>query len=166
MSKPFVNVYCNNHVDICAWWRHQMETFSALLAFYHRSPVNSRPMTRSFDVSLICLWIHGWVNNHNVCDLRRHQTHNYVIVMGYTLDDKLLLSYRSGESPVMFILSIWNSPIMKQSYLTEQLKCSINIHNMYLYVEGCVHHCSPVIVPLTKFSVSLNMLLNKQPNSQ
>ena len=39
-----------------AWWRHQMETFSALLvicAGNHRSPVNSppqRPVTRSFDV--------------------------------------------------------------------------------------------------------------------
>ena len=39
-----------------AWWRHQMETFSALLAFCAgNSPVNGefpaqRPVTRSFDV--------------------------------------------------------------------------------------------------------------------
>ena len=37
------------------WWRHQIETFSVLLAFVrgiHRWPVNSaqRPVTRSFDV--------------------------------------------------------------------------------------------------------------------
>ena len=34
-----------------AWWRHQMETFSALLAFcVGNSPVSQRPVTRSFDV--------------------------------------------------------------------------------------------------------------------
>ena len=38
------------------WWRHEMKTFSALLAIVrgiHRSTVNSphkRPVTRSFDV--------------------------------------------------------------------------------------------------------------------
>ena len=43
-----------------AWWRHQMETFSALLALCAgSSPVtgefpSQRPVTRSFDVSLIC----------------------------------------------------------------------------------------------------------------
>ena len=42
------------------WWRHQMETFSALLDLCAgNSPVTSefpsqRPVTRSFDVSLIC----------------------------------------------------------------------------------------------------------------
>ena len=41
------------------WWRHQMGTFSVLLALYVvNSPVNGefsaqRPVTRSFDVSLI-----------------------------------------------------------------------------------------------------------------
>ena len=42
--------------EICTWWRHQMETFSALLAICARnSPVPGefpaqRPVTRSFDV--------------------------------------------------------------------------------------------------------------------
>ena len=42
--------------DKCAWWRHQMETFSALLAICAgNSPVTGefptqRPVTRSFDV--------------------------------------------------------------------------------------------------------------------
>ena len=48
-----------------AWWSHQMETFSALLAFCAgNSPVTGefpaqRPVTRSFDISLICAWING-----------------------------------------------------------------------------------------------------------
>ena len=42
---------------LIAWWRHQMETFSALLAFCAgNSPVPGefhaqRPVTRSFDVT-------------------------------------------------------------------------------------------------------------------
>ena len=50
-----------------AWWRHQMETFSASLALCAgNSPVTSefplqRPVMRSFDVFLICAWINGWV---------------------------------------------------------------------------------------------------------
>ena len=45
---------------LTTWWRHQMETFSALPALCAgNSPVpgefpSQRPVTRSFDVSLIC----------------------------------------------------------------------------------------------------------------
>ena len=51
------------------WWRHQMETFSALLAICAgNSPVPGefpaqRPVTWSFMFSLICAWINGWANN-------------------------------------------------------------------------------------------------------
>ena len=51
---------CLIYSDCCSWWRHQMETFSALLAFCAgNSPVtgefsSQRPVTRSFDVTLIC----------------------------------------------------------------------------------------------------------------
>ena len=64
------------------WWRHQMETFSALLALCARnSPVtgdfpSQGPVTRSFDVfSLICAWINAWVNKREVDDLSRHRAH-------------------------------------------------------------------------------------------
>ena len=33
------------------------------------------PVTRSFDVSLICVWIDGWVNNREAGDLRRYRAH-------------------------------------------------------------------------------------------
>ena len=65
------------------WWRHQTETFSALLALCAgNSPVtgefpSQRSVTRSFDVSLIC----GWVNNREAGDLRRHRAYYDVIVM-------------------------------------------------------------------------------------
>ena len=69
------------------WWRHQMETFSALLALCAgNSPVSGefpaqRPVTRSFDVSLICIWINGCENSREAGDLRSCHTHYEVIVM-------------------------------------------------------------------------------------
>ena len=70
-----------------SWWCYQMETFSALLALCAgNSPVTGefppqRPVTWSFDVSLICAWINGWVNNHDAGDLRCHHAHYDVTVM-------------------------------------------------------------------------------------
>ena len=47
----------------------------------HRWIPHTKPITGSFDVSLICAWINGWVNNHEVDDLRRHEAHYDVIAM-------------------------------------------------------------------------------------
>ena len=69
------------------WWRHQMETFSTLLAFVraiHRSPVNS-PHKGQWRValvfSLICAWINGWVNNREAGNLRHPDAHYDVTIM-------------------------------------------------------------------------------------
>ena len=72
-----------------SWWRHQMETFSALLALCAgNSPVtgefpSQRPVTQNFDVLLFLSapWINGWVNNREAGDLRRHRTRYDVIMM-------------------------------------------------------------------------------------
>ena len=54
---------------IMPWWRHQMETFSAYLAFCAGNspvPVNSPHKGQwrgNLMFSLICVWINGWVNN-------------------------------------------------------------------------------------------------------
>ena len=69
------------------WWRHQMETFSALLTLcveIHRSSVNSPHKCQgrgALMFSLIWAWINGWVNNREAGDIRRHRTHYDVIVM-------------------------------------------------------------------------------------
>ena len=70
-----------------SWWRHQMETFSALLAICAGNspvPVNSPHKCQwrgALMLSLICVWINGWVNNHDAGDLRRYRVHYDVIVM-------------------------------------------------------------------------------------
>ena len=78
------------------WWRHQMETFSALLALCAgNSPVTGefptqRPVTRSFAFfSLIYAWINGWVSNREAGDLRRHHAYYDVIVMKFALVNKI-----------------------------------------------------------------------------
>ena len=75
-----------------SWWRHQMETFSALLAICagnHRSPANSPHKGQwrgALMFSLICARINGWVNNGETGDLRSHRAHYDVIVMIKLLD--------------------------------------------------------------------------------
>ena len=86
------------HVDIafdlrCAviilyksWWRHQMKTFSALLAFGVGNPPDTgefptqKPVTRALMFPMICAWTNGWVNNREAGDLRRHRANDDVIV--------------------------------------------------------------------------------------
>ena len=69
------------------WWRHQMETFSALLAIcVVKSPVpgefpHKGQWRGALMFSLICAWINGWVNNKEAGDLRRYRAHYEVAVM-------------------------------------------------------------------------------------
>ena len=77
-------------IYIASWWRHQVEPFSALLAFCAgNSPVTGefpaqRSVTRSFDVFFdlrLRPWTNSWANNGDAGDLRRHRAHYDVIVM-------------------------------------------------------------------------------------
>ena len=77
LNQPF----CSTRKDFKSWWRHQTETFSRYWPFVrgiHRSPLNSPPKgqwRRALMFSLIYAWIHGWVNNREAGDLRRHRAH-------------------------------------------------------------------------------------------
>ena len=69
------------------WWRHQMETFSALLAICAGySPVigefpTQKPVTRSFDGFFDLRLNERWVNNRETSDLRPHRAHYDVTVI-------------------------------------------------------------------------------------
>ena len=77
----------DNTLWLCTWWRHQMETFSALLAICagnSPAPVNSphkRQWGGALMFSLICVWINSWGNNREAGDLRRYRVHYDVSVM-------------------------------------------------------------------------------------
>ena len=70
-----------------SWWRHQMETFPALLALCAGNspvPVNSPHKGQwrgALMFSLICVWLNGWINNREAGDLSRHRGHYDVSVM-------------------------------------------------------------------------------------
>ena len=77
-----------------AWWRHQMKTFSALLALCAGSPVNSPHKGQwrgALMFSLICAWINNWLNN------RKAGAHSDVIVMDYIRD--LSVTFRKLSDP-------------------------------------------------------------------
>ena len=71
------------------WWRHQMETFSALLAICAgNSSVagdfpTRRPWRGALMFSLICAWINDGVNNGEAGDLRRRRAHFDVTAIIY-----------------------------------------------------------------------------------
>ena len=83
------------------WWRHQMETFSALLAICAgNSPVPGEFPHRgqwrgALMLSLICVLINGWVNNRRAVDLRRYRAHYDVTVM-ITLPEKRTSQYKDA----------------------------------------------------------------------
>ena len=85
--KSINRVLCALRDEYLTWWRHQMETFSALLAICAgNSPVTGEfPLKgqwrRALMFSLICAWINGWVNNREAGDLRCQRVHYDVIVM-------------------------------------------------------------------------------------
>ena len=105
-----------------AWWRHQMETFSALLAICagtHRSPVNSPHKGQwrgALMFTLICARTNGWVNNREAGDLRRHGTHYDVIVMALCnieYPSETHLNPKSREIPFAHILFLSCSIVFK-----------------------------------------------------
>ena len=80
------------------WWRHQMETFSALLAICAGEFTGLRwiPRSKASDAGLWSFlsstWINGWVNNGEAGDLRRHRAHYNVTVMRIQITKMVLTS--------------------------------------------------------------------------
>ena len=99
-----------------SWWRHQMETFSALLALCAgNSPItgefpSQRPLTRSFDFSLICAWINGWVNSRKAGNFGRHRAHYDVTVMSMGSGNPGLPGANAGQS-------VWQNEVYAKCYI-------------------------------------------------
>ena len=71
-------------INFYPWWRHQMETFYALLAICAGNrwiPLTRGQWREALMFSLICAWTNGWVNNRDAGDLKRHCTNYDVTVM-------------------------------------------------------------------------------------
>ena len=124
-----------------SWWRHQMETFSALLALCAgNSPVTAEfpsqwPMTRSFDVFFICAWINGWVNNRVAGDLRRRRAHYDVTVMKMIWFRCVFMLEQIALHASIF--DCWN---MKMHILKPSLDFCVNAYIYRLLVEKSLHY--------------------------
>ena len=69
-------IYYYHHDDVIKW-KH-FPRYWPFVPGIHRSPVNSPHKGQwrgALMFSLICVWINGWVNSREACDLRRHRTH-------------------------------------------------------------------------------------------
>ena len=98
---------------LCSWWRHQMETISALLTICVGNlpvPVNSPHKVQwrgTLMFSLICAWINGWVNIRWAGDLTRNRAHYDVTVMCGRQSKIAVGLIHPGVFCEMFIGSVW-----------------------------------------------------------
>ena len=75
-------IFKSNHDEVIKW-KH-FPCYWPFVRGIHRSPVNSLHKGQwrgALIFSLICVWINGWVNNHEAGDLRRYGAHYDVTVM-------------------------------------------------------------------------------------
>ena len=134
--NSLTGIFCRACVWDEAWWRHQMETFSASLALCAgNSPVtgecpSQRTVTRSFDVFFYLRLTNGWVNNREDGDLGRHHAHYYVTVM-------------------IFYRKIWHHGMKRRS---------VSLVNLWIPSQRATNAGRSCIY----FVVSLNEMLNKQ----
>ena len=118
-------------------WRHQMETFSALLALWgwiHQSPVNSPHKGQwrgALLFSLICAWINGWVNNRESGDVRRHRAYYNVIVMIVHWQRAYSKEYALW-SILLCPVAIWNQSILDIYFRVNSLARLQSYHHPYL----------------------------------
>ena len=88
LHVQWINV---THDDVIKW-KH-FPIYWPFVRGIHRSPVNSPHKGQwrgALMFSLICVWIHGWVNYREAGDLRRYRAHYDVNVMQYLC---LILEY-------------------------------------------------------------------------
>ena len=75
------------HAQYIPLWRHQMETFSWLLALCEENPMVSDGCRHkdqwhgALVFSLICAWTNNWANNRDDRDLRRNRAQYDVTIM-------------------------------------------------------------------------------------
>ena len=105
-SRFLIFRFCGS---VLPWLRHQMATFSALLA---RSPVNSPHKGQwrgALMFSLIGVWTNAWVNNRDAGDLRRHRADYDVTI------DKSHIAHR-GKGCLCDRMSLINHILMILSW--------------------------------------------------
>ena len=125
------------------WWRHQMESFSALLALCAGNspgPVNSPHKGQwrgALMFSLICAWINDWVNNREAGDFRRHRGHYDVIVMNEIMGRYGEETLRKKATPMVTLYNE-NASLVKTTLWHRFVPSMALLYNYMRPVECCL----------------------------
>ena len=122
--------------DQVIWWRHQMESFPALLSLCEGNPsvtggFPSKGHWRgTFMFSLICAWTNGWANNRDAVDLRRQRANYDVTVMKFGATTSFGPAYGTGRLGVTWHGVKWHilsvpTGIADEQWWTAKRKCFI-----------------------------------------
>ena len=112
-----------------ASWRHQIEAFSALLAFVrgiHCTPVDCPHKCQwreALMFSLICAWENGWTNKRYAGDLRRHRAHNDVTVMLSLRLYRFFLNTEKTGKCMLGLMLLFITDIIRQGLISFIVKC-------------------------------------------
>ena len=119
------------------WWRHQMETFSALLAICAgNSPVpgefpHKGQWRGALMFSLINAWINDWVNNREAGDLRHHHAHYDIIVMTQKIAYKMCTQFCGVVFYGNYITSCFWIQMMRVKSTINPQPNTDNVHNSW-----------------------------------
>ena len=103
-TLSITNMYCIYILHLWSWWRHQMETCSALLAICAGNFPHQGQWRGALMFSLICAWMNDWVNNREAGDLRCDRAHYDVTVMWMdSLRLKIFLIKGCTAYPMIFL---------------------------------------------------------------
>ena len=122
-----------------SWWRHQMETFSALPALCEGNPLvtggfpSQRQATRSFGIFLSG---HDWANNRDAGDLRKSRSlwrHCIGYILSRWLDNDVHWKYITLLKQMMIL--------MKMMMMIMMIIWGLYIHNVishiYIWYSKC-----------------------------
>ena len=136
--------WCNCTINL-AWWRYQMETFSALLTIC----AGNSPLTGEFPAkgqwrgalmfSLICAWMNEYVNNREAGDLRRYRAHYDVTVMEWMKHSVINGAY------TIFVISIFTELIHRwcPCQITAILEMWSEIYNIIIFQTALYWNNTP-----------------------
>ena len=152
------------------WWRHQMETFSTLLALCVEFTGHMWiPLTKTSDAELWYFlwsapWRNDWVNNREAGDWRRHLAHYDVIVM----TDVIMYpcpNSRTGELSPHHGCSLHCRGISRRD-IDESLSCMSGKkwyrmriqfrQNNFVHVCICMYECVHLFLSLQKKVLDLH----------
>ena len=114
MALAKLNWSTTHGIDLIypAWWRHQMEIFSALLAICAgNSPVpgdfpHKGQLRGALMFSLICVWINGWVNPYFPLPKRRRRWQYEKTLLPRWISCSVMKSLFCQETPAYIAIII------------------------------------------------------------